>query len=126
MGDVVQLRPEESVRLNPECLVALYAELGERNAEAVLARAMDELEQRMAEVQRHVAEGQIPGLERSARRLAKVAEQIGMETFARVAADLVQSAASSDGITRAAIASRLVRAGDRSLNAAWKLRDVMV
>ena len=126
MGEVIVLRPDEGIRLNPERLVALYAELGERGAEAVLARALDEREQRRAERRGHAEAGSGAALERSARLLVKVAEQIGMESFARVAGDVAFCAGARDAIGQAATLGRLSRIGDRSLTAVWKLRDVMI
>jgi hypothetical protein len=118
------LHHEEGVRLNPDCLVSLYEELGEVGAEQVVARAMKDLNARLSEMQRHAEADDPDALVRSARLLVKVAEQIGMTTFAVVAADVIETTAACNPVAQAATLARLLRIGDRSLNAVWDLRGM--
>lgn len=46
-----------------------------------------------------------------------------MLTFARVAGDVLRATDAGDASAQAATLARLVRIGDRSLNAFWDLRD---
>ncbi|WP_347312332.1 hypothetical protein [Defluviimonas sp. SAOS-178_SWC] len=126
MAKLAVLHHDEGVRLDPDRLVALYAELGESAAEQVVCRAMEELASRLTEMQRFADEGRTPALVRSARLLIKVAEQIGMLSFAHVAGDVLVAADAGDAAGQAATLARLVRIGDRSLNAVWDLRDMTV
>lgn len=126
MAKLAVLHHDEGVRLDPDCLVALYSELGESGAEQVVCKAMEELAARLTEMQRFADEGRTAGLVRSARLLIKVAEQIGMLTFARVAGDVLSAASAGDAAGQAATLARLMRIGDRSLNAVWDLRDMTV
>lgn len=126
MAKLAVLRHEEGVGLNPDCLVALYADLGEAGAEQVVVRAMEQLNARLTEIQRFVDIGDRAALIRSARLLIKVAEQIGMTTFARVAEDVVTTAENGDPVAEAATLARLMRIGDRSLSAIWDLRDMTI
>ena len=126
MAKLAVLHHEEGVRLNPDRLVALYEELGENGAERVVARAMRELNARLVELQGRAESDDSAALIRSARLLAKVADQIGMSTFARVAADVVAATEANDAVAQAATLARLHRIGDRSLNAVWDLRDMTV
>lgn len=118
------LRHEEGVRLNPDPLVALYSELGERGAERVLFRAIDDLGARLADMLRHADEGQDQPLIRAARLLGKVAEQVGMATLARVAADVARTTEAGDPTAQAATLARLLRIGERSQMAVWDLRGL--
>lgn len=126
MAKLAVLHHDEGVRLDPDCLVALYSNLGEAGAEQVVCKAMEELAARLTEMQRFADEGRTPALVRSARLLIKVAAQIGMLSFARVAGDVVAAANAGDPAGQAATLARLVRIGDRSLNAVWDLRDMTV
>ena len=54
MARLAVLHHEEGVRLNPDCLVALFEELGEAGAEQVVARAMRELNARLVELRRAI------------------------------------------------------------------------
>jgi hypothetical protein len=120
------LRHEEGVRLDPDPLVALYSELGESGAERVVCRAIEELAARLAEMLRHADDGAAGALIKSGRTLAKVAEQIGMSTLARIAGDVINATEAGDYAGQAATLARLVRIGDRSLTAVWDLRDMTV
>ncbi len=126
MAILAVLRHDEGVRLDPDRLVALYSDLGEAGAEQVVCRAMEELAGRLTEIQRFADDGEIAAMTRSARLLVKVAEQIGMLTFARVAGDVLRATAAGDRAAQAATLARLVRIGDRSLNAIWDLRDMTI
>ncbi len=120
------LRHEERVRLDPDPLVALYAALGQGGAEKVVCKAVDELAGRLSELLRFADEGQGTALVRSARLLIKVADQVGMATLARVAADLITATERGDFQSQAAILARIVRIGDRSLCAVWDLRAMTI
>lgn len=118
------LRHEEGIRLNPDPLVALYAELGENGAERVICRAVEELAARLSEMLRHADSGDDAALARSARLAAKVADQVGMSTLARVAGEVVGVTERHDLTAQAAILARLMRIGERSLAAVWDLRGM--
>lgn len=126
MATLAVLRHDESIRLDPDRLVALYSDLGETGAERVICRAMEELAARLTEIQRFVDERNAAAMQRSARLLIGVAEQVGMPTFARVAGDVLRTSDAGDVAAQAATLARLVRIGDRSLNAVWSLRDLTV
>ena len=126
MAILAVLRHDEGVRLDPDRLVALYSDLGEAGVEQVVCRAMEELAGRLTEIQRFADDGDIAAMTRSARLLVKVAEQIGMLTFARVAGDVLRATAAGDRAAQSATLARLVRIGDRSLNAVWDLRDMTI
>lgn len=126
MGKLAVLRLDEGVRLDPDRIVALVSELGEDGAEQAVRRAIEELAGRLTELLRFVDEGDAVAMHRSARRLSKVAEQIGMLTLARIAGDVLRTADAGDVAAQAATLARLVRIADRSLNAVWDLRHLML
>ncbi|MCV2872388.1 hypothetical protein OEZ71_08780 [Defluviimonas sp. WL0050] len=126
MAKLAVLRHEEGVRVNPDCLVALYAELGEAGAERVVARTMEELNARLSEMQRFADDGDLVALRRSARVVVKMADQIGLTSFVMVALDVIAAAVAEDHAGQAATLARLLRIGDRSLNAVWDLRDMTI
>ena len=121
MGHVVALNHEEGVRLDAARLVALVTELGDSAAESVVARAMEEMAVRLAEMEEHYREGDTRVICRSARTLARLAAEVGMTTLARVAADVNTCAGRGDMVAFAATWARLLRIADRSLTAIWEL-----
>jgi len=118
------LRHEEGVRLDPDPLAALFSELGERAAEQVICRTMEDLAIRLALVQRHGEDGRPAPLAEEARRMAALAARIGLASLARVAGDVAAAADVRDHAAQAATIARLVRVGERSLTAVWDLRDM--
>lgn len=118
------LRHEEGVRLDPDPLVALFSEMGERAAEQVICRAMESLAARLAMVQRHGDDGRPVQLAEEARRMAALAASVGLASVARVAGDVATAAEIRDHAAQAATIARLVRVGERSLSAIWDLRDM--
>ncbi|WP_415182861.1 hypothetical protein [Phaeovulum sp.] len=124
MNKIAKLRPQEGVRLDPDCLVALYAELGEVGAERVISAAMEELAVHLAAVQAAVLPGAAADPIAAARTLARLSRQVGMTSLARVAENVAQCAASGDPVSQAATLARLVRITNRSLSAVWDLQDI--
>lgn len=127
-GDVVKLavlRHEEGVRLEAERLLAIYAELGDLRGDHIVGSAIEEMAVQIADMQRHADE--LRGSEAlilAAGALIRVARRIGLTSVARVAQDAIQAARSGDRTAQAAILARLMRIGDRSLNAIWDLQDL--
>jgi hypothetical protein len=123
---VAVLRPDEVVRLDAGRVMALYAELGEREAECAVERAMQEMALRLGAMERDWRRRDVEGLARNARAVERLAQRIGMATLARVAGDVASCAMAADMTACAATWARLSRIGDRSLAAVWDLRDMSV
>jgi hypothetical protein len=71
-------------------------------------------------------QGALPDLRKSARSIAAIADQIGMQTLARVARDVTACVDTGDRTGLAATLARLMRIGERSLTAVWDLKDLSV
>jgi len=122
--EIAVLRHDEVVRLDPERVIALYAELGERAAEDTVERAMQEMALRLGAMERDWRRRDLAGLGRNARSVARLSHEVGMATMARVGADVAAAAAAGDVTACAATFARLRRIGDRSLATVWDLRDM--
>jgi hypothetical protein len=123
------LRHEEGVRLEAERLLAIYAELGDMRGDHVVGRAIEEMAVQIADMQRYAEEPQggdtgEEAMVLAAGALIRVARRIGLTTVARVAQDAIIAARAGDRTAQAAILARLMRIGDRSLNAIWDLQDL--
>lgn len=126
MAELARLRHDEGVRLDPDALSAIYAELGERGAEKLISRATEDLAGRLQDLRQSLAEGRAADIVRAARMLAQVGAQVGMTSVARVARDLIRATEAGDTTGQAAILARLERIGQRSLAAVWDLHDMTV
>jgi len=93
--------------------------MGDVNAEDVVCRAMEELAVRLSQAEKKFRSGEIEEMARLVRSLVAIAEQVGMDKLARVAADVCTCAQRGDQTGMAATLSRLVRISERSLNAIW-------
>lgn len=114
------------MRLDQDQLSALYLQLGQSGAEDVVCRAIEELAVRLSHCERLWRQQDDPGLRKCARSLIAIAEQIGMNTLARVAGDVTSAADTGDRAATAATLFRLIRIGERSLTAVWDLQDLSV
>jgi len=65
-------------------------------------------------------------MQRAARSMVAISEQIGMMTFARVAKAVYEVAHEDDGTALAACVERLMRTGENSLLAVWDLQGASV
>lgn len=124
--NVVQLRLDETVRLDRDQLEVLYVQLGPAGADNLVAHAMEELAVELARLERRHKASRIGDVLNSARLLIAIAQQIGMTSLARVARDVLSLANGSDSAGYAAAVARLLRIGERSLVAVWDLQDMSV
>ncbi|PTQ74868.1 hypothetical protein [Celeribacter persicus] len=119
---VSKLRPDGTVEVDRDLLDQLYSQLGTSGADGVVSRAMEELAVRLAKVESSYRKGQLPELQRAARSMIAISEQIGMVTFARVVGDVSALALTDDSTALAACVERLMRIGENSLLAVWDLQ----
>ncbi len=126
MSAIEKLRVDEPVRLDPDRLVVLYAELGQLAAERLIAAAMEDLAVHLVAVQLAAQERRNDLLERGAGEIVRLATQVGMVLLARVARDVQICAARKDRMSQAAVLARLMRIADRSLTAVWDLQDMRI
>ncbi|MEI4196337.1 hypothetical protein [Roseovarius sp. E0-M6] len=124
MEQVTMLKQNEVVHLDSDQLEKLFEQLGEAGAEDVVCRALEELAVRLTHAERCWREGGHGDMRKSTRSLVAIAEQIGMNTLARVAMDVIVCVDRGDQIAVAATLTRLIRIGERSLSEIWDLQDL--
>lgn len=116
--------PQEIVRLDADRLSALYVQMGEGEAEEVICRAMEELAVRLAYADRIYRSGQMPVLHKTARAIAAIADQIGLQLLADVARHVTTAVDNHDTVATAATMARLSRIGGGSLTSFLDLQDL--
>lgn len=124
MERVTVLQQTEFVRVDADRLGQLFAQLGERGAEDVVCRAMEELAARLSHADQQYRGGDLAALRKNSRSLVAIADQVGMYLLARVAQDVTSCIDVGDPVALAAVLARLVRVGERSLFAVWDLQDL--
>lgn len=123
---ITALKHSEAAALDRDRLAQLYVQLGDMSAEDVVCRAMEELAVRLGHSERLFREGKRAELRKCARSMIAIGEQIGMQTLAVVAKDVMTTLDAEDDIALAATFQRLIRVGERSLVEIWDLQDLSV
>lgn len=124
MEQVVLLAPDEAARLNPDQLGELYVQLGEAGAEDIVCRAMEELASRLELIDVQFRTGSFTEMRKNVRALVAISQQVGMQSLAAVAAQVLSCIDGGDPVALAATLARLIRIGERSFSAVWDLQDL--
>lgn len=120
---VTSLQQQERVRLDADRLETLYRQLGERGAEDVVCRALEEIAARLAQAERDYRAARFAAMRKGCRSLIAMADQVGMSLLARVAGDVTGCIDMGDGTALAATFARLLRIADRSLCEIWDMAE---
>ncbi|MCT4556727.1 MAG: hypothetical protein N4A61_01580 [Pelagimonas sp.] len=104
----------------------LCKDLGPYAAEDVVCRAMEELAQRLCQIQEQAVKGPREDLPKALRALAAIADQIGLRTLSRVAFDVITCIEFNDQVAEAATLARLARTGEKSLTELWELNEFSI
>lgn len=126
MKEVTYLSPAESPDMDPQQIETLCADLGPHAAEDVVCRAMEQLAQRLCQVQDQAVSGPREDMHKSLRALAAIADQIGMTSLSRVAHDVMRCIELGDLVAEAATLARLARTGERSLTQLWDINEFSI
>ena len=124
VANILTVMQAENVRLDPDKLGELYAQLGEAGAEDVVCRAMEELALRMSHCDRLYQASNWLELRKNCRSLIAIAEQVGLQKLANVAGDVICAIDQNSHVAIGATLTRLIRIGERSLTAIWDTQDV--
>jgi hypothetical protein len=123
MGTVLALVPNERLRQDAEPIAAIYRNLGTQAAEQVVTRALAELALMTAGLSQQVVAGEADDLPRQLRRLQRMAQHLGMVSFAAIAGDARACIEGADDTGFAAVWARLLRVAERSLASDQDLID---
>jgi hypothetical protein len=121
---VTALKPGEQVRLDTDRIDDLYRQLGERGAEDVVCRALEEIAARLSEAASHYRAARFDRMRKGCRGLVGMADEVGMPLMAQVARDVTACIDTGDGTALAASFARLLRIADRSLSEIWEMPDI--
>ncbi len=126
MDNVLQLNPEEPVRLDRDQLEVLVTQMGPVGADHLVSHAMEELAVLLARLNRLQRAGAYPEMHAAIKALVAIAQQVGMTKLARVGRDLLYVLGLGDGLALSAVMARLGRIGESSLMAVWDLQDMRI
>jgi hypothetical protein len=115
MGKVTALTPREVVHQDVEAIAVIYRNLGAPTAEQMVTRALGELALTMASLAERVGAQDLRDLARQLGQLKRMAEDLGLLSLARVAADSRVCLERADSTAFAAVWARLLRVAEQSL-----------
>ncbi len=124
VAQILNLIQPEAVRLDADVLDSLFSQIGTRAGDEILCRAVEQLARRLSLCHAQWDQQEWIDLRKGARSIIAISEQVGMSTLAGVAGDVVVALDGGDGVAVDATLYRLMRIGERSLAAAWDLRDI--
>lgn len=126
MEQVSILKHNEQVLLNHDRIVMLKRQLGERSAQEVLCRAVEEIALRLDHINDQFEHQNLPEMRKCTRSLLAIADQIGLDTLTMVTEDVLSCIDSRDPVAMTATFNRLLRIGQSSLNEIWGMQDIRV
>ena len=103
---------------------ALCADRGPHRAKDILCRALEDIGQRLFQIDAMAACGPREDLHKALRALSAVAGQIGLATLAEVARDVMRCIEDGDPVAEAATLARLARTGEASFAALCQEQDL--
>lgn len=121
MASVVELRQSERILIDAPRLESLFRQMGDRAAEGFVMDSIEDISDRLAEIEIATRSGVLEGVPFKAGRVESLCADIGLVSLSRVAGDLGAAATRGDMIAYRAVWERLVRIGDRSLAQVWEL-----
>jgi hypothetical protein len=121
VNSVIDLRHRERIVIDTARLDELFKELGQRGAETYVMDRVEDISERLADIDWQYRQGALSAIAREAPAVAELSADIGLTSLARVVHDLGASAGSGDMIAFRAVWQRLVRIGDRSLAQVWEV-----
>jgi len=121
MDNVIQFRPVELIFMDASHLTELARDKGALRAEYIANTALEEIAERLTMAEAAWAAGEFLRLQKLARLLVGMSEQMGMETLTKIAAMVAEAASGLDDVALAALVARLIRVGEGSLSAIWDI-----
>lgn len=112
--------------MDPGQIETLCNDLGPQAAEDVVCRAMEELAQRLCQLQQQAVSGPREDLHKGLRALAAIACQIGLCSLSKVAHDVMACIELGDTVAEAATLARLARIAESSLTELWEVNEFRI
>lgn len=114
-AELIRCTIRESVVLDTARITVLRRSLGDQRTREVVEEVVFHVSDRMSLLEEALGAGNSGEALVLAARLGSLSEQVGLQTFARVARDLARCLEAGDAAATAAVAARLARLAEDSL-----------
>ena len=115
MSNIKHLEVLEEPLIEYASLEALFDRIGKDQSRDLLENSIFELSDRLWLLEKAFYDGSLDDAKKVSASFCTLADEIGLVEFSKVASDLVNCIARNDYVATQAVASRLVRVGERSL-----------
>lgn len=124
MQGVTVLRPVERLSLDPVRIAAIYKDYGPGGAEAVIARALNEMALLVPPLARAYEGANFAEFSRGLRRLRRLADQSGLSGLSFAASAVTECTVNADATALAATWDRLIRLVELAMETGAGLRGL--
>ena len=115
MAEIIVFRSCEIPKLNYPEIEILLGNLGLEQGLMVFERVMFEISDKLCQLELAIYEGDLQTAERRARSLRTLCPQVGLETLAHIANDMIEAVLQNNTGALPAICHRMVCLGEASL-----------
>jgi hypothetical protein len=119
---VHRLRVQEPVQINVEALLAVRQSVGGARGDYVIDLMMNDLLEGLIATEEALVNGDPDTLIRSAGRVVRQSERLGLGQLEHAAAAVLAVAA--DGGPLPAVVARMIRTGEATISAVWRILSV--
>ena len=119
---IAVLRCRDEFNMDPAPLKTLFAALPDHEAEDIVCRALEDIASRLNTMQTARSSGSFTEVATPAKRIAAVADQIGLTELSMVAAHTGRAADMACGVALGATMARLERSFDAAVSQIWDFR----
>lgn len=119
---IAVLRCREEFNMEAAPLLTLFAALPDHEAEDIVCRALEDIATRLDVLQTSRTAGEIESIATPAKRIAAIADQIGLTEVSTVARHIAAASEMRCGVALGATLARLERAFDAAVSHIWDFR----
>lgn len=121
---VLALQPKERPQQDIDHIASIYRNLDSQSAAQVVARALGELGQMLAQVAGQITDQHLADAARRLKRVQRMAENLGLVTLAQIARDVAICLDRGDSTAFSAVWARMLRVADCTLEYDWSQQDL--
>lgn len=114
-AELIRCAVRECVVLDTARITVLRRSLGDQRTREVVEEVVFHVSDRMSQLEAALEAGNFAEALALAARLGSLSEQVGLQTFAQVARDLVSCLEADNAVATSAVAARLMRLAEDSL-----------
>ncbi|MFT4701827.1 MAG: hypothetical protein ACI9ND_003090 [Yoonia sp.] len=122
-AQIAVLRCREKFTMNAAPLQILFGTLSDHEAEDIVCRALEDVAGRLDRLQSARATGAFSEIVIPAKRIAAIADQIGLTEVALVSRHIADASETRCGVALGATLARLERAFDAAVSHIWDFRQ---